>query len=184
MSENKKLRNPVLGFIIDWGVPILIAVVLALLIRTFIFFKVEIPSTSMVPTLNVSDQLFATRVHNLDSLQRGDIIVFNFPPEDKLYIKRLIGLPGDHIEIKEGGKVYINGEETTEDYVKNPDPTIVNVTYDVPEGKYFFLGDNRKVSFDARRWDEKYGITYIDGSEIKGKAQLKVYPFSEFGSIK
>ena len=81
----------------------------------------------------------------------------------------------------------MNGEKLEDSYVKNPDPYNENapvLTYDVPDGKYFFLGDNRAVSFDSRRWDSKYGITYIDGSEIKGKAQIKVYPFSEFGSIK
>lgn len=187
MSNKGEGKSSAIGFITDWVVPIVIAIVLALLIRQFVFFKVKIPSTSMVPTLNVGDQLIATRVYNLDNLKRGDIIVFNFTPEDKLYIKRLIGLPGDHIEIKNNVDVYVNGEKLEDSYVKNPDPYNENapvLTYDVPYGKYFFLGDNRAVSFDSRRWDSKYGITYIDGSEIKGKAQIKVYPFSEFGSIK
>ena len=187
MSNKGEGKSSAIGFITDWVVPIVIAIVLALLIRQFVFFKVKIPSTSMVPTLNEGDQLIATRVYNLDNLKRGDIIVFNFTPEDKIYIKRLIGLPGDHIEIKNNVDVYVNGEKLEDSYVKNPDPYNENapvLTYDVPDGKYFFLGDNRAVSFDSRRWDSKYGITYIDGSEIKGKAQIKVYPFSEFGSIK
>lgn len=183
MSEDKKLRNPIFQFLLDWGIPIITAVVFAMLIKKFVFFNVEVPTTSMVPTINANDRLISTRVYNLENLQRGDIIVFYFKPADKLYIKRLIGLPGDHIEIKEGGVVYVNGDKLEEDYVENPDPSVANVTYDVPENKYFFLGDNRKSSSDARKWDKEYGITYIDGSEIKGKAQIKFYPFSDFGSI-
>ena len=165
----------------DWAVPVAIALSVALLINKFLIFKVEIPSSSMVPTLNVGDQLFASRVYNLEKLERGDIVIFNFKPKDELFIKRLIGLSGDTVEIK-AGKVWVNGEEIQEDYVKHPEST--DAVYEVPEGKYFFLGDNRANSEDARKWQAHgYGITYIDGADIQGKAQLKVYPFSDFGTI-
>ncbi len=93
-------------------------------------------------------------------------------------IKRVIGLPGDHIIIKDG-IVNVNGEDLQEDYVKNNDFSDDELIYDVPEGKYFFLGDNRPVSKDSRRWINPY----VDQADIKGKAILKYYPLKDFGSM-
>lgn len=165
------------GFFYDWVVPIFIAVVLAVLINKFIVFKVKIPSESMVPTLNVGDRLFVTRVYNPENLERGDVVVFHSIEKDEDMIKRLIGKPGDEIVIKDG-IVTVNNETLYENYIGTPDK--FNGTYTVPEGKYFFLGDNRFFSSDSRYWDNPY----IDGSDIMGKAQLKVYPFSDIGMIK
>lgn len=164
------------NFFNEWIVPIVIAVVLAFLINKFLIFKVKIPSESMVPTLNVGDRLFVTRVYNLEKLERGDIIVFYSEEKDEDMIKRLIGLPGDEIVIKDG-IVTVNGETLEEDYIGTADS--YNGEFKVPEGKYFFLGDNRYWSLDSRYWDDPY----IDGSQIKGKAQIKVYPWKDFGKI-
>lgn len=165
------------NFFTEWVIPIAIAMALALLIKQFLIFKVYIPSGSMIPTLNEGDQLFVTRVYNLDNLKRGDILVFDSDELDDVLIKRLIGLPGDKIKIV-SGTVYVNGEELEEDYVKNSDH--VSGEFEVPEGKYFFLGDNRAISYDARRWENPY----IDGSDIRAKAQVRVYPFSDFGFVR
>ena len=165
------------NFFTEWVMPIAIALVLALLIKQFLIFKVYIPSGSMIPTLNEGDQLFVTRVYNLDNLKRGDILVFDSDELNDVLIKRLIGLPGDKIKII-SGTVYVNGEELEEDYVKNPDH--ISGEFEVPEGKYFFLGDNRAISYDARRWENPY----IDGNDIKAKAQIRVYPFSDFGFVR
>lgn len=170
-------KNEKTGFFYDWIVPILIAVALATLINKFVLFKVKIPSESMVPTLNVGDRLFATRVHNPENLERGDVVVFHSDEKNEDMIKRLIGKPGDNIVIKDG-IVTVNGVTLYENYIGTPDK--FNGTYDVPEGKYFFLGDNRFFSSDSRYWDDPF----IDGSDIMGKAQLKVYPFDDFGMIK
>ena len=96
--------------------------------------------------------------------------------KDEDMIKRLIGLPGDKVIIKDG-VVSVNGETLQENYIGTAD----NYTgeFEVPEGKYFFLGDNRYWSLDSRYWNDPY----IDGSEIKGKAQIKVYPWKDFGKI-
>lgn len=174
--KEKTTKNNIVKVILEWIATIGIALVIALLINKFLFFKVKIPSESMVPTLNVGDQLFASRVHNVQSLKRGDIVVFNFKPKDEVFIKRLIGLPGDNITIK-AGVVYVNGEKLEEDYVKNPEVT--DGVYSVPEGKYFFLGDNRAISDDARKWQNEYGITYIDEEDIQGKAIIKVWPLKD-----
>lgn len=165
------------NFFSEWVIPIAIALVLALLIKQFLIFKVYIPSGSMIPTLNEGDQLFVTRVYNLDNLKRGDILVFDSDELNDVLIKRLIGLPGDKINIVKG-TVYVNGEKLEEDYVKNSDD--ISGEFEVPEGKYFFLGDNRAISYDARRWKNPY----IDGSDIKAKAQIRVYPFSDFGFVR
>lgn len=165
------------NFFTEWVIPIAIALVLALLIKQFLIFKVYIPSGSMIPTLNEGDQLFVTRVYNLDNLKRGDILVFDSDELNDVLIKRLIGLPGDKIKIV-SGTVYVNGEELEEDYVKNPDH--ISGEFEVPEGKYFFLGDNRAISYDARRWENPY----IDGGDIRAKAQIRVYPFSDFGFVR
>ena len=164
------------NFFSDWVVPIVIAVILAVLINKFLIFKVKIPSESMVPTLNVGDRLFVTRVYNTEKLKRGDIVVFYSEEKNEDMIKRLIGLPGDEVVINDG-RVTVNGETLEENYIGTVDNYSGEFT--VPEGKYFFLGDNRYWSLDSRYWDEPY----IDGSEIKGKAQIKVYPWKDFGKI-
>lgn len=163
-------------FLKDWMFPILIAMFLAILINKFLVFKVEIPSESMAPTLNIGDRLFARRVYNLENLSRGDLIIFYYEPEDKLYIKRLIGLPDDEVVIK-NGEVIVNGKVLTEDYVKYD--MDFNGEFKVPSRQYFLLGDNRSNSSDSRFWD----YPYIDSNVIKGKAFLKVYPFDEIGLI-
>ena len=163
--------------LLEWGICIIVALVIAILINKFVLFKVYIPSESMVPTLNVEDQLFVTRIYNYDKIKRGDILVFYSEEFDDTYIKRVIGLPGDEVSI-ENGVVYVNNVKLEEDYVKNVDTTFTK-SYTVPEGKYFFLGDNRPVSKDSRMWDNPF----VDQKDIKAKAQLKVYPFSDFGWI-
>ena len=172
MSQGTKKSN----FFSDWIVPIVIAVILAILINRFLIFKVKIPSESMVPTLNVGDRLFVTRVYNPENLNRGDIVVFYSEEKNEDMIKRLIGLPGDKIVIKDG-TVIVNNETLKENYIGTADN--YNGEFIVPEGKYFFLGDNRYWSLDSRYWEDPY----IDASEIKGKAQVKVYPWKDFGKI-
>ncbi|MBD7911929.1 MULTISPECIES: signal peptidase I [Clostridium] len=179
LSKNNKNKGSKTrkGLFFEWIVPILLAVIIALLIKQFIIFKAYIPSESMVPTLNVGDHLLVTKVYNLNNLKRGNIIVFNSKELDDILIKRLIGLPGDDIKIV-NGKVSVNGEELEESYIINHDN--YNGEFHVPEGRYFFLGDNRPNSFDSRKWVNPY----IDGKDIMGKAQVKVYPFKDFGTIK
>lgn len=161
----------------DWIIPIISAIIIALLINKFLIFNAYVPSGSMIPTLNIGDKLAVTRIHNKENLKRGDIVVFYSHELGETLVKRLIGLPGDKIEIK-NGVVFINGEELKEDYVKNGDK--YNGTYEVPEGKYFFLGDNRSISYDSRKWVDHY----IDGSDLEGKVQFKFYPLKDFGSLK
>ncbi|WP_396127940.1 signal peptidase I [Clostridium sp.] len=165
------------SFFREWIIPIVAAIGIAFLINKFLVYNVYIPSESMVPTLNVGDKLMVTRVYDTSKIKRGDIIVFYSDELNEVLIKRAIGLPGDHIEIH-NGIVNINGTDIKEDYVKNNE--VYNGTFDVPQNKFFFLGDNRNRSNDARRWINPY----IDASKIQGKAQIKFYPFKDFGSLK
>jgi signal peptidase I len=105
-------------------------------------------------------------------------LVFYSEEHKKQLIKRVIGLPGDKINISKG-TVTINGEVLQEDYVKNNDLSYEG-NFEVPENKYLFLGDNRSNSNDSRLWINPY----IDEKDIEGKALLRVYPFKEFGTLK
>ena len=176
-NEDKSSGKNKENFFKEWIVPIVSAIVLALLINKFIFFNIQVPTPSMVPTLNVKDRFVVTKVYNMENLKEGDIIVFHSDEYKERMVKRLIGLPGDKIEIKEG-VVFRNGEKINEDYVKNKDT--YNGTYEVPQGKYFFLGDNRPISADSRRWKNPY----IDASKIEGKVQFRFYPFNDFGTVR
>ena len=173
-KENNIKKN---GFFKEWVLPIISAIVICLLLNKFVFFNVQVPTGSMIPTINLENRLVVTRVHNLGNLKRGDVIVFYSDELSERLVKRLIGLPGDKIEIK-NGVVSVNGEQLKEDYVENKDK--YNGTFEVPNGKYFFLGDNRPISDDARYWKNPY----IDGSAIEGKAQFIFYPFGSFGAVK
>lgn len=176
-KSKKRIKETKKNFFLDWVIPIFIAVVLAIFINKFLIFKVYIPSSSMVPTLNVDDRLLVTRVYHPEKLQRGDIVVFDSDELNETVIKRLIGLPGDTIKI-DGTAVYVNGKKLDEPYVEYPLESYG--TYIVPEGKYFFLGDNRANSNDSRFWKDPY----IDADKIQGKAQIKIYPLSQIGFLK
>lgn len=179
MGENIEIKAKDIkkdNFFKEWIIPILGALILVFLLRQFVFFNVYVPTGSMIPTINIDDKVLVTRIHNYNNLKRGDIIVFNSDELKETLVKRLIGLPGDKIEIKDG-IVFVNGEKLEENYVKNKDD--YSGTFEVPQGKYFFMGDNRPISDDARYWENHY----IDSSKIQGKAQFIFYPFKDFGKL-
>ncbi|MBE6087449.1 MAG: signal peptidase I [Clostridium beijerinckii] len=175
-AVNHNYKNQGIKFLKEWVIPIAVALIIAMLIKNFLFFNIYVPSESMVPTINVDDKMVVTKIYNMGNIKRGDIIVFYSDELKETLIKRVIGLPGDHIVIHDG-IVNINGNDIKEDYVKNNEK--YNRTFDVPEDKFFFLGDNRPDSRDSRRWKNPY----IDKSNIKGKAVFRFYPFSKMGSL-
>lgn len=162
----------------DYIIPILVAIILAVLIRQFLFFKIMVPTASMYPTIKDNDQIIVTRIYNRNSLKRGDIVVFKSVELKEELIKRLIGLPNDTIKINEDGSVYVNGEKINQSYVVNNGGKFG--AFKVPAGHYFFLGDNRSNSLDSRYWQNPY----IDWSDIEGKARFIIYPFNRFGDLK
>ncbi len=166
---------------------ILVAVVLALFIRTFVVQAFKIPSGSMLETLQIGDHILVNKFiygthipfteisfFPVREPQRGDIVVFKYPVDQKRdFIKRVIGVPGDTIEIR-NKIVYVNGEKLEDLYVIHRDGNIIPGERDnfepvtVPEGSYFMMGDNRDGSFDSRFWG------YVKEEEVIGKA-LVIY---------
>jgi signal peptidase I len=166
--------------IISWVMVFVIAIALAYFINKVVIFKVLVPSGSMVDTILVNDRVITFRLAYLfHDPERGDIIVFPFPDdESEDYIKRIIGLPGESIEGKDG-LVYINGKPLNEPYVKEALDSDFG-PYEVPKGKYFMMGDNRNESKDSRFWKEKF----VDKEKIKGKAIIKYPDFKFFKKVK
>lgn len=162
----------------DWIVPIIAAIIIAFIINKLIFFNVTVPTGSMLPTINLGDKILVTRVHNKNNLKHGDVVVFHSDELEEDLIKRLIGLPNDEVEIKEDGSVYINNEKIDESYVVYPGGKAGK--FKVPEDSYFFMGDNRINSLDARYWEKPF----IPKKDIMGKARIIISPFSRFGKLK
>lgn len=163
--------------VLSWVKTIVFAIIVALFINNFVIVNAEVPTGSMETTIMPKDRIIALRfVYLFDEPQRGDIVVFPFPDdEDTLYIKRIIGIEGDTIEIK-NGVLYLNGEAQQEDYIKEPMYDWASWgPYTVPEDSYFMLGDNRNYSADSRYWNN----TYVKKEKILGKAFLRYYPSIE-----
>jgi signal peptidase I len=162
----------------EWIYPILAALIITFMVNKFLIFKIYVPSGSMLPTIMIGDQIFVTKSYNKDNIKRGDVVVFFSEERGQLLVKRAIGLPGEKVDIKNDGTVYINGTVLKEPYVINKDNK--TGSFNVPEDSYLFLGDNRVTSIDSRYWNNPY----ISKEAIKGKARLTVYPFNRFGWMK
>ncbi|AIQ52204.1 signal peptidase I [Paenibacillus sp. FSL R7-0331] len=158
-------------FLKQWLPSIALGIVLSLFIRSYVAEAMRVPTDSMVPTIDVNDRLFVEKMLWMTKLKHGDIVVFHPPvpgEEQKRYVKRLIGLPGDTVEIKDGA-LYRNGEQIAEPYLQKPmDYTFGPVT--VPEEHYFFLGDNRNVSYDAHLW----ATPFVAKDQLVGKMLANV----------
>ena len=177
IREKKEKNNSIKKEIVSWIVTIIFALGLGLFISKGLIVNAEIPSESMENTIMTQDRLIALRTaYWFSEPQRGDIVVFHYPDnEEELYIKRVIGTPGDTVEGKDG-VVYVNGEALKESYIKEPAEEDFG-PYKVPEDSYFMLGDNRNHSGDSRDWEN----TYVKKDKILGKAFLRYYPsFKKF----
>ena len=172
VEESKSTSTKILEEIISWVKVIIVALVLSLILNKFVFFNFTVPTESMENTIMVDNRIMSLRCAYLFSdPKRGDIIVFPFPDDpEETYIKRVIGLPGETIEGKDG-LVYINGEALAEDYVTSELDDDFG-PYEIPEDSYFVLGDNRYVSLDARYWDNKF----VKRDDIISKAVFRFYP--------
>ena len=140
-----------------------LALVITLLVRRFLFFVAIISSNSMLPTLKPRNRVLAKKIYNYSKIKRGDIIIFYSNEYNEKMIKRVIGIPGDLVEIRGNGDLYINRNKIDEPYVHYNDG--LSGAYRVPENKYFFLGDNRQQSTDSRHWEDKY----ISENDLTGK---------------
>jgi signal peptidase I len=173
---------------IDWkrellinGLIIACAFVAVWLLDTFIIINAVVPSGSMENTIPSGARVIGSRLSYNDSTpERYDIVVFHYPDDEKqLFVKRVIGLPGETVTIIDG-KVYINDEtEPLDDsFIAEPMEGSFG-PYAVPEGCYFMMGDNRNNSLDSRYWVN----TFVAEDKILGKALFVWYPFSSWGTI-
>lgn len=156
--------------VFSWVKIVVGAFIVAFLLSNFVIINARVPSGSMISTINKGNKVIGFRLAYLfDDPKRGDIVIFDSPIEDKIYIKRLIGLPGDTIEIKDS-TLYINGELIEEDYVEKWTNSPGTTTYEVPKGEYFMMGDNRDYSADSRNgW-------FVKKDAILAKAIFRYYP--------
>jgi signal peptidase I len=181
LPEENKLKSTIR----EYAETLVIAIILALVIRTFVVQAFKIPSGSMIPTLNIGDHIlvnkfiYGVRLPFTDVTlipirepHRGDIIVFRFPKdESKDFIKRVVGVPGDTIEVK-NKELYLNGQKQDESYAIHEDNNPAHSVPErdnfgpvsVPKDSYFVMGDNRDHSLDSRFWG------FVDFSKIKGQA--------------
>lgn len=163
--------------LISWAQVFVIAALIAFILNRFIIANSRVPSASMENTIMTHDRVIGSRLaYNSSDPKRGDIVIFYFPDdvtEKTYYVKRIIGLPGDIIDIKHG-HVYLNNSNTPleEPYIKEPMETPEDLHYEVSEGCYFMLGDNRNSSADSRYWHN----TFVKKEKIVAKVLFRYFP--------
>ncbi len=165
--------------IISWIQVIVAAAIIAFCVNNFLIANSEVPTSSMETTIMAGDRVIGSRLsYKFGEPQRGDIAIFIYPDDEEkgiktYYVKRIIGLPGDTIDIVDG-KVYLNGSDTPldEPYLHEAMEPEEAQHYEVPEGCYFMLGDNRNYSNDARRWKNKY----VKREKLIAKVLFQYYP--------
>jgi signal peptidase I len=163
-----------------WARDLVIALGLAAFIILFLYQPVKVEGTSMAPGLEDQERIFINKfVYRLEPIQRGDIVVFRYPRDPaKSFIKRVIGVAGDHVRIDDG-RVYLNGKLVAEDYVPRAYedgrsyPEVV-----VPPDSYFVLGDHRSLSNDSRDFGP------VESSFIYGKAVFGYWPMEKVGRLR
>ena len=163
----------------DWVISIIAAVVMALLIRTFIVELYIVDGPSMKPTLQHEERLVVNKfIYRLRNPEKGEILIFRYPRDpSRDFIKRVIATGGDTIEIKEG-RVYVNDQLLKEDYILEKTRTeYPKVT--IPEGTVFVMGDNRNNSDDSRFAD----VGFVPIDLIKGKAVVVFWPLDNIQSL-
>ena len=162
-----------------WLRDLILAVLLSFIVIVFLYQPVQVEGTSMMPRLENHERIFINKfVYRFEPIERGDIVVFWYPLDpSKSYIKRVVGLPGDGVSIR-NGRVYVNGRRLEEPYL--PPEYVDHQSYPtavVEPDHYYVLGDHRESSNDSRVWGT------VDRRYIYGKAVFIYWPFSQFGSL-
>ena len=160
----KKLVNEIISY--------LLIIIFVVLFRTFILTPVRVKGPSMIPNLKEKDVLLLNKLKR--TYKRGDVVVIKLSGKKEEMIKRIIGLPGDTIEI-ENGVVYINTKKIKEPYKNGMTGNVESIK--LKDNEYYVLGDNRGLSMDSRLFGP------VTKKEIKGKTKIRIYPFKRIGKI-
>lgn len=177
--EKSEKKNSTKREILSWVICLVSAFVIAMALRTFVFELVRVDGDSMLPTLTTDERLFVEKISKLseDGLNIGDIIIVHYPGEEnRSYVKRIVGLPGDKLKV-ENGKLWRNGVLIQENYTLDSRMNYDFEEYIVPEDSYFVMGDNRNDSMDSRV------VGSISRSEIVGHAVCVIWPIWEFKTL-
>ncbi len=182
-EEEEKQPKSKLREAVEFLIPIVVAVIIAIILKSVVFANAVVPTGSMLNTIHEGDRIIASRLAYVkEDPQRYDVIIFKYPDDEKqIYVKRVIGLPGETVQVI-NGVVYVtktDGETIQLDnsFVTNCTPEGNFGPFEVPADSYFMMGDNRNSSWDSRFWDNKF----VNKEEILGKVKFKYYP--SFGKI-
>lgn len=181
--EKRQEKNPVRE-VLSTILYLALVILAAYLIVTFVGQRTEVNGSSMENTLNNGDNLIVDKIsYRLGSPKRFDVVVFPYPQNPSTYfIKRVIGLPGETVQIDSSGKIYINGQVLEENFGREviSNPGLAQEPIKLGEDQYFVLGDNRNNSMDSR--DSRVGL--ISGKSMVGKAFLRIWPLNKFGLVR
>ncbi|HYL39530.1 MAG TPA: signal peptidase I [Bryobacteraceae bacterium] len=182
VSAANSNKRSLLGTLLHWARDLVFSVVLAVIVILFLYQPVKVEGTSMMPTLDDQERIFINKFvyrFHFSSVDRGDTVVFWYPGDPtKSYIKRVIGVPGDRVEV-DHGTVIVNGQALVEEYVPSEfrdDSSMAAKT--VPQDEYFVLGDHRSSSNDSRSWG------MVPRRYIYGKAVFIYWPLDKMGILK
>lgn len=184
MNDNNVEKDDIVKEIINTVLYLAVVFILTFLFITFVAQRTEVSGSSMEPTLQDRDSLLVDKLsYRFKDPERFDIVIFPYQYGEKQYfIKRVIGLPGETVQIDYDGNIYVNGELLDEHYgaevILDPGRAVDEITLD--EGEFFVMGDNRNHSMDSR----DISVGNINKKDILGKAFIRIFPFSTFGGIK
>lgn len=179
--QSRPEMHPLLGMDLRaWLKDILLSLLIATAVVVFLYQPVKVEGTSMLPQLVDEQRIFVNKfVYRFDNIERGDVVVFKLPEDPmRSYIKRVVGLPGETVEVRRG-RVYVDGLGINEehvppsyrDYTSHPSVT-------VPPDEYYVLGDHRNTSKDSRAWGT------VAREQITGKAVFAYWPIERFGTVR
>lgn len=180
-AKKSKLRD-----FLEFIAPIVIAMIIAMILKYCVFANAVIPTGSMLDTIQQGDRVIASRLaYTFGDPERFDIAIFKYPDNEKEYfVKRVIGLPGEKVDIL-NGTVYITGAdgkilELRDDFVSEENKDNYCGSFVVPEDCYFVMGDNRDNSVDSRYW---VTTNYVSRDKFIGKVMFRYYPFKTAGKL-